>query len=83
VRELERQVDAHDSQPDEQPVPRPADQTAALEALAERITPLFGPCPVQIVPSRHGSYELQVGFHDFIALTAAVTRLTEEPASSS
>ena len=77
VRELERQVDAHDAQPAAQSPPRPADEAVALEALAERLTPLFGPSPIQIVPSRRGSYELQVGFHDLVALTAAVARLCD------
>ncbi len=53
-----------------------AQASARLEALAERLTPLFGPSPVQIVPRRRGSYELQVGFHDLTALTSAVARLS-------
>ena len=75
VRELERQVDSGHGRSDAEPAARPADEAAALEALAERLTPLFGPSPVQIVPRRHGSYELQVGFHDLTALTSAVARL--------
>ena len=75
VRELERQVDSRYGRSDAEPAARPADEAAALEALAERLTPLFGPSPVQIVPRRRGSYELQVGFHDLTALTSAVARL--------
>lgn len=76
VRELERQVDARYRR-GSQPSSSSADEEAALEALAERLTPLFGPSPVQIVPCRRGRYELQVGFHDLTALTAGIARLCD------
>jgi ParB family chromosome partitioning protein len=77
VRELERQVDGRYAGAD---MPHPqlaADEVAMLEALAERLTPLFGPSPVQIVARRRGSYALQVGFHDLVALKSAIARLCE------
>lgn len=77
VRELERQVDARYRRAGSQPAASSADEEAALEALAERLTPLFGPSPVQIVPCRHGRYELQVGFHDLTALTSGIARLCD------
>ena len=79
VRELERQVDA--GYVGVAAVRSPAaDEAATLEALAERLTPLFGPSPVQIVARRRGSYELQVGFHDLLALQSAIARLCEDTA---
>jgi hypothetical protein len=75
VRELERQLDARYAATAAARPRAGADEAAALEALAERLTPLFGPSPVQIVAKRRGSYELQVGFHDFIALQSAISRL--------
>jgi hypothetical protein len=59
VRELERQVDKRHAIAG-QPRQQSADEAAALEALAEQLTPLFGPSPVQIVTKRRGTYELQV-----------------------
>jgi ParB family chromosome partitioning protein len=77
VRELERQVDARYAGTTAVR-PRSADEAAMLEALADRLTPLFGPSPLQIVARRHGSYELQVGFHDLVALQSAIARLCED-----
>lgn len=77
VRELERQVDGCYVGTDPMRPPS-ADEAAALEALADRLTPLFGPSPVQIVACRRGSYELQVGFHDIVALQSAINRLCED-----
>ena len=48
---------------------------AALERLAEQLTPLFGPTPIEIVARRGGGYEMQLRFHDLHALTAVVSRL--------
>ncbi|MDP8909579.1 MAG: hypothetical protein M3N47_10800 [Chloroflexota bacterium] len=80
MRELERQAD--DCYVRTDPVrPPSADEAAALEALADRLTPLFGPSPVQIVACRRGSYELQVGFHDIDALRSAIDRLCEDTAT--
>ena len=50
VRELERQVDARYGHAGVPLHARVADEQALLESLAERLTPLFGPSPVQIVP---------------------------------
>jgi ParB family chromosome partitioning protein len=74
VRELERQLDpdrAAGSGLDR----IPEADAAALERLAERLTPLFGPTPIEIVARRGGGYEMQLRFHDLQALTAAVARL--------
>jgi ParB family transcriptional regulator, chromosome partitioning protein len=76
VRELERRVDAQRARPaghDE----RPADETACLTTLSERLAPVFGNNPVSIVPRRRASYELQVRFEDLDALTQTVARLGE------
>jgi ParB family transcriptional regulator, chromosome partitioning protein len=80
VRELEHQVDRRQALAGA-PRQQSADEAAALEALAEQLTPLFGPSPLQIVAKRRGTYELQVGFHDFVALQSAITRLSEDPDS--
>ena len=81
VRELERQVDGRFVGTGMPRAGLGADEAAELEALAERLTPLFGPSPVQIVAKRRGSYELQVGFHDLVALQSAIARLCEESGS--
>jgi ParB family transcriptional regulator, chromosome partitioning protein len=78
VRELERQVDnTRYERSGAQPPASSPDEAALLDALAERLTPLFGPSRVQIVPGRHGRYALHVGFHDLTALTSGIARLCD------
>jgi ParB family chromosome partitioning protein len=77
VRELERQVDAQRATPTPRGV-RSADESDALATLSERLTPLFGPSPVSILPRRRGSYELRVRFEDLNTLKDTVTRLGEK-----
>jgi len=81
VRELERHVDAHGAGVTAT-TKRPADQVAALGALTERLTPLFGPSPIKVVPRRHGSYEIQVHFRDLETLRSTVMRLCERPSDA-
>lgn len=83
VRELECQVDGRYAAAAPAAAPdHGADEASTLEGLADRLTPLFGPSPVQIVATRGGRYELQVGFHDLTALRSAVERLSHGDADA-
>lgn len=52
-----------------------ADEAAVLQALEERLAPVFGPLPVQVVAKRKGAYDIVVRCENLDAAHALADRL--------